>query len=98
MKAELTLPTGETIDLFSDHITGMEYACAVGGHFKTSVADLVEEHRAEREPLRRLTLEDEMRDMAYYYAAFILDFDKDLSHLTNIYELGEKIYLTLLNS
>lgn len=96
MKLLFTLPTGEELDLLDEGPNGMEYACQVYGEYKVGITELLEDYKHEVNSQRRLSIADEIRDQAYYFANQIGSFDEELQQLIGWDELAEQIYQCLI--
>lgn len=96
MKLLFTLPNGEELDLLGDGPDDMEYVCLVCGEFQTPISELFEDYKLEPNNLRRQAIADKIRDQAYYFAGQIGSFDENLQQMVSWDELGEQIYLSLI--
>jgi hypothetical protein len=96
MKLIFPLPNGEQLDLFDEGPNGMDYICTVSGEYKTGVIGLVEEYEREKNPQRRLKIDDEIHDQAYYYVDSIAMCDEELQSMISLTDLAEQIYRAII--
>lgn len=96
MKLIVTLPNGEDIDLFDEGPNGMDYVCTVFGEYEVGVIGLVEEYEREKNNQRRLAIDDQIHDQAYYYADSIGSFDEELQSLISLTDLAELFYKAII--
>ena len=96
MELMITLPNGEQLDLFDKGPNGMDYVCTIGGPYQTGVIELVEEYEREKNPQRRLKIDDEIHDQAYYYADSIAMCDEELQSMISLTDLAEQIYRAII--